>query len=163
MNDVGSSIERRRHRSTRNQLKMVMRGLRSGLSMLNQQVGSRISVKGPDLDCLDVIGERGPISPSALSRETGIHPATLTGILDRLESGRWVIRERDPESTDRRSIRVRAIPDRTRDLLAELAGMNAKVDRICADYSVEELELIIDFMRRVNEASTAATKDLSER
>ena len=45
---------------------------------------------------LELINRLGPLSPSALAKEAGLHPATLTGILDRLERGGWLHRERDP-------------------------------------------------------------------
>jgi MarR family len=41
--------------------------------------------------CLDLITRHGPLSPSAPARRAGLHPATMTGILDRLERGGWVI------------------------------------------------------------------------
>src|SRR4029453_11698775 len=37
-----------------------------------------------------------PPNPSALARRAGLHPATITGILDRLQRGGGVARERDP-------------------------------------------------------------------
>ena len=48
------------------------------------------------------------------------HPATITGILDRLERGRWVARERDP--TDRRAVVVRALRDRNAELFHLYSG-----------------------------------------
>jgi DNA-binding MarR family transcriptional regulator len=38
---------------------------------------------------------RAELSPSVLARRAGLHPATMTGILDRLERGRWITRDRD--------------------------------------------------------------------
>jgi DNA-binding MarR family transcriptional regulator len=34
----------------------------------------------------------GPLRPSGLGRSAGFHPATMTGIIDRLESGGWISR-----------------------------------------------------------------------
>src|SRR5690349_19180548 len=102
--DVDSS--RRRRRLTAG-VKESLRELTNQLSLLNHQVGARLELRDVDLDCLDLIARYGPLSPSALARRAGLHPATLTGILDRLQRGGWVVRERDPEATDRRAVSVR--------------------------------------------------------
>lgn len=79
-------------------------------------------------------------TPSALARRAGLHPATLTGILDRLERGGWVVRERDPK--DRRAVQIRAVRERNAELLGLFAGMNASLDQICGGYEQAELELL---------------------
>ena len=71
------------------------------LSLLNHHVSAHIDLNDTDLDCPELINRHGPLSPSALARHAGLHPATITGILDRLQRGGWVVRERDP--TDRRA------------------------------------------------------------
>src|SRR3954447_1789959 len=104
---------RARQRSTA-EIRDALRELRIQLALLNYRVGSELDLKDVDLDCLDIVDSHGPISPSALARRAGLHPATLTGILDRLERGGWVVRERDP--SDRRAVLVRSIRDRYADL-----------------------------------------------
>ncbi|WP_141549985.1 MarR family transcriptional regulator, partial [Nocardia farcinica] len=74
--------------------------------------GGRVELRDVDWTCLDLIIRRGSISPTALARLTGLHPATLTGILDRLQKGGWIVRERDPESGDRRAVTLRAVRER---------------------------------------------------
>src|SRR6266498_3929229 len=93
---------RRRRRRLTTAIKESLRELRSQLSLLNHQVSARIELKDVDLDCLELINRHGPISPSALARSAGLHPATMTGILDRLERGGWVARDRE----DRKSTRL---------------------------------------------------------
>lgn len=129
--------------------------------MLNQQVGAKVAMKGPDLDCFDVIGRHGPITPSELSRRTGIHPATLTGILDRLERGHWVSRHRDADAADRRTVRVHALTERNRELISHYAPMSTAMDEVCAHYTTDQLELIGEFLRRTTEAGATATGELS--
>src|SRR5437762_14161176 len=104
---------RRRRRLTA-AIKQSLRELSIQLSLLNHQVGAHVDLNDVDLDCLDLIARHGPLSPSALARRAGLHPATMTGILDRLERGGWVARQRDP--SDRRAVVVRALRDRTAEL-----------------------------------------------
>src|SRR2546426_9585555 len=68
-----------------------LRALAIQLSLLNHQVGAQLELRDVDLDCLDLIDQTGPLSPSALGRRAGLHPATITGILDRLERGGRVV------------------------------------------------------------------------
>jgi len=149
---------RRQRRRLGTAVKESLRELSIQLSLLNQQVGARVELKGADLGCLDLINRHGPLSPSALARRAGLHAATVTGVLDRLERGGWVVRERD--ATDRRAVIVRAARDRNGELVRLYAGMNASLDQLCAGYTDAELELIADFLRRTTTAGQEATDRL---
>jgi DNA-binding MarR family transcriptional regulator len=151
------SARRRRRLSTA--IKESLRELSIQLSLLNHQVGAHAGLKDVDLDCFDLISRHGPISPSALARRAGLHPATMTGILDRLERGGWTARDRDP--TDRRAVVVRALRDRKAELFRLYSGMNNSMDHICAGYGDTELELLADFLRRTASAGRTATDELA--
>src|SRR5438132_12314227 len=102
-------------------VKQALRELRGQLALLNHQVGAHLDLKDVDLDCLDLIARHGPFSPSALARRAGLHPATMTGILDRLVSGGWIARDRDP--TDRRAVLIRVRRDRMAEMMRLYSGM----------------------------------------
>ncbi|WP_431877103.1 MarR family winged helix-turn-helix transcriptional regulator [Amycolatopsis sacchari] len=144
-------------------VKNSLRELRTQLSLLHHQVSTRVELNDVDLDCLELITRLGPISPSALARATGLHPATMTGIIDRLQRGGWAVRERDPEATDRRAVTVRAVRDRNGELLKLYSGMNSALDEICADYTEAQLQLLADFLSRATAAGVDATRDLTKR
>ena len=137
-----------------------LRELAIQLSLLNHQIGAKLELRDVDIDCLDLIDREGPLTPSTLARLAGLHPATITGILDRLEHGGWVTRERDP--ADRRAVLVRARRERLPDLLRLYGGMNRSMNRIYTEYSERELEAIADFLRRTARAGRTATDQLSE-
>ncbi|WP_329070541.1 MarR family winged helix-turn-helix transcriptional regulator [Amycolatopsis sp. NBC_01480] len=156
-----SSVSSREQRRAITAVKESLRDLRNQLSLLNHQVSSAVRIKDVDLDCLELIQRTGPLSPSVLARTAGLHPATLTGILDRLQRGGWIVRERDPEAADRRAITVRALRDRNGELIRHYAGMNTAMDAICAGYTEAELELLAGFLRRVTAAGHDATAELA--
>jgi DNA-binding MarR family transcriptional regulator len=154
--DRGTAVRRRRLTTA---IKESLRELAIQLSLLNHHVSAHLALNDVDLDCLDLINRHGPLSPSALARLAGLHPATITGILDRLERGGWVTRDRDP--SDRRAVAVRALHGRNAELIGLYAGMNASMDEICAGYTGAELELLAGFLRRTAAAGRAATGELA--
>ena len=140
-------------------IKDSMRDLRIQLAVLNRRVGLRIDLKDGDLDCLDVLVRYGPLSPSALARRVGVHPATMTGVIDRLERAGWVARDRAPD--DRRAVVVRPLRDRAGEIFRLYAGMNASLDEICAGYDEAQLAVLADFLHRAVEAGRTATDELA--
>jgi DNA-binding Lrp family transcriptional regulator len=157
--DGGVAAARRRRRLAAS-IGESLRALAIQLSLLNHQIGARLELQDVDIDCLDLIDRVGPLSPSALARRAGLHPATITGIVDRLERGGWVVRERDP--SDRRAVLLHAVRGRYPDLLRLYAGMNRAMNKIYADYDERGLEVIADFLERTAAAGQAATEDLSD-
>jgi DNA-binding MarR family transcriptional regulator len=149
---------RRRQRSSA-QVRESLRELRIQLSLLNYRIGSQLDLKDVDLDCLDILDVYGPLSPSALARRAGLHPATMTGVLDRLERGGWIARERD--ASDRRAVVVRILSDRYAELMRFYSPMNRSMNKILAKYSDSELEAIADFMGRTVDAGRSATDELT--
>lgn len=135
-----------------------LRDLRIELAVLNHRVGAKAELKDVDFDCLDVIARHGPLTPSALAARVGVHVATMTGILNRLEEGGWVTRSRSDD--DRRAVVVASIPDRQREIYRMFGGMNSRMTRILGDYSEAELTAIADFLGRTVAAGRAAADEL---
>jgi DNA-binding MarR family transcriptional regulator len=149
-----------RHRKQLNfAIRQSLRELSIQLSVLNHHVGARLDLNDVDLACLDLVARHGPLSPSALARSAGLHPATMTGILDRLERGGWVARGRDP--SDRRAVVVKVLRRRIAEVMRLYSTMNSSMDQICAGYGERELELLADFLRRTAEAGRKATDKLA--
>jgi DNA-binding MarR family transcriptional regulator len=159
MKSVESEDARRRRRLTVT-VKDSLRELGTQLAQLNQQVSARVDLKGADFACLGLIGQHGSMTPSTLARRAGVHPATLTGILDRLERAGWIARERDP--ADRRAVLIHAQRDRAAELFGLYAGMSTAMDTLCADYTEAELRLIAGFLDRTTQAGQEATTTLAD-
>src|SRR5262249_60570345 len=112
------------------------------LCLLTHPVAAGVDLKDVDPNCLDLTARYGPITPTALARRAGLHPATVTGILDRLQRGGWVVRDRDPSASDRRAVAVRPLRERRADLYRPHSRMNASRDEIGAGYTATDLELL---------------------
>jgi DNA-binding MarR family transcriptional regulator len=153
----GEAARARRRRVA--EVKQGLRELRTELAILNHRVSTRSQIKDGDLDCLDIISRDGPISPSTLARRAGVHVATMTGILDRLEREGWIVRDRDQR--DRRAVLVRGLPGRQRGLIRLYDGMNTALDGILGGYTDDQLDLIAGFLRRCAQAGQSAAAELT--
>ena len=74
-----------------------------------------LSLSAAEINALANLGAGGTLSVRQLSERTGTRASTLTGLLDRLESRGYLVRELDP--ADRRSFRLPLT-----DLGREMAG-----------------------------------------
>jgi DNA-binding MarR family transcriptional regulator len=142
------------------ELRALLRELSAELGQINHRVGLRAQLRDADLAYLDLLARKGPQSPTALARAMQVHPATTTGVLDRLEAEGWIARERDP--ADRRGVLIRLLPGRVPGLMARFAGMNGAIGRIAEGYDTKEIAVIRDFLTRLIEACRAANQELAE-
>ena len=139
----------------------VQDGLRDVIVRLqgvNDAVATHVDLRPGDIELLDLVARHGPMSPSQVTSGTGIHPATLTGVIDRLEAGGWIARVPDPD--DRRRIRLQALRDRGPELVRLYAPMNRSLAEICADLTDSELEVVRDFLRDAAAAGVNAAGEL---
>jgi DNA-binding MarR family transcriptional regulator len=131
------------------------------LGRLNDAVAGRVDLRGGDIELLDHVGRVGPVSPGELAAQLHVHPATMTGILDRLEKGGWIVRERD--SPDRRKVQLTAIRGRAPELVRLYAPMNSSIAKICSSFTTEQLTAVRDFLVNIGSAAAAATDEAADR
>jgi DNA-binding MarR family transcriptional regulator len=148
----------RRHLELRT--KRSLRELNNQISLLSHQVSSTAQIKDIDLDTLDYLSQHGAKTPSGLAQGIGVHPATMTGILDRLERGGWIVRERD--TTDRRAVLVTIDPRRNSDIVNLYAGMDAAMNEVVAGFTDQELDVVVAFLERATAAGVRATEQMSD-
>ncbi|MGQ0848886.1 MAG: MarR family transcriptional regulator [Actinomycetota bacterium] len=143
------------------QVRVALRTVSPSLGRLNNVVGSRVDLIGTDIEVLDHIGRIGPVSPGDLAESLRIHPATMTGILDRLEEGGWVVRERSAQ--DRRRVHLKALRTRGPELVRLYAPMNKAIENVCAGLSDDQLRTVIEFLGSVSDAAREAAADVDLR
>jgi DNA-binding MarR family transcriptional regulator len=142
------------------EVNLALREVRPRLLQVNQAVGEALGLSSVEMEFIDLIARTTPVTPSELAARTGLSPATVTGVLDRLEKEGWIRRERDTE--DRRRVFVHADLTRTPELFGRFAGMLNRVATICKRYSDTELETVIGFLRQVRDAGDEAVAELRE-
>lgn len=96
----------------------ILRSLRRILRVVDRHGRSLAKLQGltgPQLICLREIQRSGPVNPGVLARTVSLSPATMTGILDRLEARGLVSRRR--RNRDKRQVLVQ-LTGKGSDLLA---------------------------------------------
>jgi len=140
------------------ELALALREVRGRLAGVLQSVGEHVDLAPVEMDFLDLISRRAPVTPGALANATGLSPATVTGILDRLEEGGWVKRSRDVG--DRRKVLVDVEMKRAPELGRLYGGMLARLHDILEQYDDEQLEVLVGFLKQVRDAGESSVEEL---
>lgn len=99
----------------------ILRALRRILRVVDlhgRRLAQHHGLTGPQLICLREIRRSGPLNPGQLARSVSLSPATITGILDRLEGRALVSRRR--RNRDKRQVLVQ-LTDQGTELLSQVA------------------------------------------
>ncbi|MGA9851485.1 MAG: MarR family transcriptional regulator [Gammaproteobacteria bacterium] len=87
---------------------LALRRIIRSMDISSRQLNSEHGLTTPQLICLQHLQDQGPLTTGMLARLVSLSPATVTGILDRLELRGLVTRERRPE--DKRRVLVTVTP-----------------------------------------------------
>jgi DNA-binding MarR family transcriptional regulator len=132
--------------SLRAELGDEMRVLQTAVDALDEAVAGYLGVNRTDLRCLDVLMRMGTATAGQLAAELGLTTGSVTALLDRL--ARLGYLTRTPDTADRRRVVIHPtamMVDRAAELYGPIAREGA---REVARYSVAELEVLLDFLRR---------------
>ena len=140
----------------------AMRQTGALMQLLGQVAADRIGINATDLNCLNILSFRGHMTAGELATATGLTTASITGVIDRLEEAGYVTRERDPH--DRRRVVVTLVRDRAmRDVASVFAPVLRDWREMAAQYSDDELRLIVDYYARMAEILRAHLNRLRDR
>lgn len=148
---------------TRKQLvQAILAEARSGSTrsvLLHAAVAERLGLNASDLKCADLIlAESGTSTPGRLAELTGLSTGAITGVLDRLEHAGFVAREADPE--DRRRTVVRLVRGSMPNLERIFAPLRKGMESVCANYTQDQLAIILSFMRESQGMMTKAAQEV---
>jgi MarR family transcriptional regulator, organic hydroperoxide resistance regulator len=118
----------------------------AGAILFNQKIADELGLNATDLQCLNLLELEGSLTPGDLARCCGLTTGGVTVVLDRLEKAGYLRREANPR--DRRSLLIRPVPARLRNLQKIYRSKSQTLAKALAPYSQRELELILDFVTR---------------
>jgi DNA-binding MarR family transcriptional regulator len=127
--------------------------------MFHTALSARMGLNMTEEKALDLLEREGAQSAGAIARRTGLTPASITGLLDRLERKGFVRRTRAGD--DGRRVVVEINREHVASFGALFAGFVAGLDALYAGYTDDELALILDFLQRSARIQHDATAGLS--
>lgn len=113
--------------------------------LFHSALAGKLHLHATDLKGLQLLG-RESMTAGRLAGRVGLTGAAATALIDRLEAGGYVVRERGAD--DRRRITVRAVPGKIREIDRLYRGLQAKMTKLLSKYSAAEFCAITDFLEQ---------------
>jgi DNA-binding transcriptional ArsR family regulator len=128
--------------------------------MFHSVLAAKRGLSATEEKALDLLDRFGPLTAGELARRAGLAPASVTGLVDRLE--RKGFARRVPHPRDGRSVLVEVDRERVMASLGPLfADWFGSLDELWAGYTDEQLELILHFLNEVARRQQQATANLT--
>jgi DNA-binding MarR family transcriptional regulator len=120
------------------------RQLSTAAVLFHTALAERIGLSATESKALEVVERLGPITPGDLSRESGLAPASVTALLDRLT--RKGVARRVPHPSDGRRFLVEIDPGYLAASEQLFTRFVASMRELCADYTPDELDVVARFL-----------------
>jgi predicted transcriptional regulator len=141
------------------EMHLAGRELSTAAVLFHSALAERRGLTATETKALDVLLRTGPLTHAELSRSTGLAPASVSGLIDRLE--RKGFARRAPHPDDGRRILVHADADRAFAQMAPLfEDFVRDLEALYADYDDNDLRVIAGFMREAARRQRDATERL---
>jgi len=122
-------------------------------------IAERFGLGSTDTKALEVLSRLGPFTAGQLVEHTGLSSASVTALIDRLEQKGFVRRVRDP--VDRRRVIVELVPEGVAPIREAFLPFTRSLDELWGAYTLDQLELLHDFLVRGTERLRAHTARVS--
>lgn len=120
--------------------------------MFHSAIGAKMGLSTTEHKVLDIIMRSGLVTAGELANLTGLTTGAVTGLIDRFEKSGYVRRVKDPE--DRRKIKVeikygKQIDKMHKRITPYFEDFDKSLEEVYDQYSENELELILDFYKKI--------------
>ena len=139
---------------------MAGRILSTAAVMFHTAVAEKQGLGLTEEKALDLLQRFGPMTAGELGQRAGLAPASVTGLVDRLEKKGFARREKD--EADGRRVLVHLVHEKLAAFAPLFTDFMAQMDALYARYTVAELEVILSFLREAAERQQKATRTLTE-
>jgi DNA-binding MarR family transcriptional regulator len=135
------------------------RELSTAVVMFHTAVGALAGLSVTETKALEVIHRAGPLTPADLARHTGLAPASVTALLDRLE--RKQVARRVPHPTDGRRSLVEIDPGHLARQQEVFADLVHRLEALGDGFDETELTAVVRYLRAATAAQFEATRRLT--
>ncbi|CAN5360938.1 hypothetical protein BH09ACT6_BH09ACT6_01230 [soil metagenome] len=129
------------------QASIVFREILTLMGEFDLVLQAYLNVNSTDLEAMELLIQRGPLSPTELAHGLGISTAATTLVIDRLEKVGHVQRQAHP--SDRRSVRVVPAPASVAATFTALRPLVFGVDAVLDDFTEGEQKAIESYLSKV--------------
>lgn len=141
---------------------LALRGLLESQQHLMGVQARRLGMNTNDMQALRLLDVHGPLGPAELGRRLNLRSASVTVLLDRLETDGLVQRRRDPN--DRRRIAVHVSPHAADRLFEVWAPLVRAIDDVSRALDPHTAHAVCDYFDRIAAiADTVASTPIHER
>lgn len=116
------------------------------LVRLLHRMADRTGMNPTDFQCYTLLRVVGSMTPGEIADSLCLSTGSVTGVVDRMEAHGLV--ERTPHPLDRRKVAVRLVEGAENTVGTTAPGMREAMTDLHSGYSLEELEVIVDWMDR---------------
>src|SRR5215470_227537 len=135
------------------------RELSAAAVMFHTALAARQGLSATEEKALDLLDRFGPLTGRQLAERSGLAPASVTGLVGRLEAKGFARRTRNPR--DGRSVLIEATPDRLAEFGPLFADWVRELEELSEKYTDAELELITGFLTESARRQKNATSRLT--
>lgn len=155
-----SRTARRRRTAILADLRAAGRSLSDSAVAFHTAVAESLGLTASEWKVLGFLQQGGALTAGEIAERSAFAPATISGILKELERKRWIERTRDP--SDNRRVLVSILPNVNLKQLGRIFDqLTAELSQVYSAYSADELELILEALRRIGSVQTCAAVRLS--
>ena len=139
---------------------MAGRELSTAAVMFHSALAEKQGLSATEEKALDLLSRFGPLTAGELSARSGLAPPSVTGLVNRLEKKGYVRRVKD--ESDGRKVRVEVVPDSMNRFSPLFVDFVQQLNSLFSRYTIEQLEVILDFLEGAAEAQRVATRRLEQ-
>jgi len=136
------------------------RVLSTAAVLFHGALAERVGVTATENKALELIQRHGALTPAALAEASGLAPASVTALVDRLV--RKGAARRVPHPQDGRRVLVEIEPGHVERTSALFEDLTTSVAALCEAYDDDELATVARFLRDAAAVQQRATARLTE-
>ena len=128
------------------------------LVLFHARVADRLGLTATEFKCFRLLEKLGPLSLTALALEAGLQLGTASGLVDKLEAGALLRRERDP--ADRRRVLLSARPAAAERIGIFYREQGLAMRELLDSFGCKEFEAILRFLDEAGSVLAQSQADM---